>query len=692
MPKHIIELMKELPEPRDFSRPTSTYNIKNDVRASSVAYNKQMSQHNLAEKIWTLLPVMESRLGSSLTQTLANAYTVRRATPIDEQTDLRPIFTLVSPFLTKEGKTNWANSWQAAAHAWLCDNSPLNVPHDPIIHRHKGPAKDTARLHTTHTVASPFLVFHFAWDYLTPNDRARLLQTHPVMTQYARLRRSASSRILASLRQPRPNTSDIPPLCHRRAWLMGCALVRFNFVYADFIRWLGGEYTNDHRDWTSIFQLADHIAKVPIPTDSPPIDLDRTLHIATSGAPIAGHFECEFQDTLLREKYDNHPPVREAGDKVREKFEKEESLSYQIALPRFTWAFIDGLFISPISFVIRNPGEEGRICPDPSNKIAATEDGAANARIPDTGAPGKEDENPKVYYGTAFMRMLIWIWNLRIAQPYRDILGHVDDISAAYHRILYHPAMGIVFAQVFQEFLMIPSGLIFGSKSSPSWYMLPAELRAHIAAAGDFSDLSTELSDRIVLPAPLTAREEIRLTKAAPDTIHKGDLHRQLPYRHISFVDDTVKAAWPDEIRNAIKNSVLSAYVMFGFPAENRRPSPLNQAEWEETATASFKYLGFMINTRAMTVTWPVEKRVQLAKMLDDTWLNDKSVPTASPQEASKLLGLIRHGALVCPLGIQLSLRLQFELNDHVRKTSQSTKRRWWTTCRFRIPLRYEQN
>ena len=69
---------------------------------------------------------------------------------------------------------------------------------------------------------------------------------------------------------------------------MSCALIRFDFGYADFIRWLGGEYTNDHRDWASIFQLADHIAKIPVPNHSPLIDLDRTIHIATSGAPIAG--------------------------------------------------------------------------------------------------------------------------------------------------------------------------------------------------------------------------------------------------------------------------------------------------------------------------------------------------------------------------------------------------------------------
>lgn len=137
----------------------------------------------------------------------------------------------------------------------------------------------------------------------------------------------------------------------------------------------------------------------------------------------------------------------------------------------------------------------------------------------------ERNKKPAVFYGTAFMRMLAWIWNLHIAQPLIDIPWHIDDISAAYHRILYYPAMGIVFAQVFQEFLMIPGGLIFGSKSSPSWHMLPAELRAHIAAAGDFTGFSAALSDEICLPTPLTPRQAAKLTKARADSRHKGNLH-----------------------------------------------------------------------------------------------------------------------------------------------------------------------
>jgi hypothetical protein len=294
---------------------------------------------------------------------------------------------------------------------------------------------------------------------------------------------------------------------------MSCALIRFNFVYADFIRWLGGEYTNDHHDWKSIAQLADLVSNVPVPKGNPPIDINSAIH-TTSGAPIVGHFECKFADVARREQYDNHPPLKQAVNEVRKKLAKEESLSYQIAFPRFIWAFIYGLFVTQITFVVRRPGEEGRICPDPSNIIHESGTGNTNAYIPDTGMPGAEDKNPAVYYGNALICLLIWIWNLRIAKPYEDILAHVDDISAAYHHILYHPMMGITFTQVFQEFLVIPCGLIFGSKSSPSWYMLPAEVRSHLASAGDFGEFSSTLANELELPPMLMPKEKLQLAKS----------------------------------------------------------------------------------------------------------------------------------------------------------------------------------
>ena len=252
-------------------------------------------------------------------------------------------------------------------------------------------------------------------------------------------------------------------------------------------------------------------------------------------------------------------------------------------------------------------------------------------------------------------RFLEWIWNLCIARPSEDILGHVDDISTAYHHILYHPVIGIMYAQVFIEFLMIPVGHIFGRWSSPSWYMLPGELHAHMASVTDFGSATARLADQVKVPPPLTEKEHSRLAKAQADSIHQGDHHLQQLFHNSSFIDDNALAGWVDCICQALRQSVLSAYVIFGFPDEDRWPPPFNDDKWEDLANYVFKYLGYLIDTRKMVMIWPLEKHRQLASWLDDHWLAS-GIHSFSPLEASRLIRLLRHGGIVSPLGIYLSL------------------------------------
>jgi hypothetical protein len=85
--------------------------------------------------------------------------------------------------------------------------------------------------------------------------------------------------------------------------------------------------------------------------------------------------------------------------------------------------------------------------------------------------------------------------------------------------------------------------MIFGGKSSPSFYMIPGELRAHFASAGEFGSSTTALSETISLSTLLTPREASKLTRATPDEKNLGTalLLRVTTrrYAYSSFVDDT---------------------------------------------------------------------------------------------------------------------------------------------------------
>jgi hypothetical protein len=224
--------------------------------------------------------------------------------------------------------------------------------------------------------------------------------------------------------------------------------------------------------------------------------------------------------------------------------------------------------------------------------------------------------------------------------------------------------------------------------------MIPGELRAHVASASDFGTITTELSESIVLATPPSPRDALRLARATRDDKNRGaalllnDPTRR--YAHSSSVDNTGNAHIRSRIVGAITNSILSAYVVFGFPSMDRRAPCLNPFKWTPHVGFTMPFLGYLLDTRTMTVQWPEDKHAQLAAMLDEEWLAPSlgRKPSLPPRNIARPLGLIRHGALVSVIGTYLSSRLQHSLNDAIRAQALRGKvtKRWWHTARVRIP------
>jgi hypothetical protein len=82
----------------------------------------------------------------------------------------------------------------------LCQDTTLSKPHDPNPHKLKGPMKDTLLLSATHDTMSPALQFHFAWNFLSLQDRVNTVKVWPaVMCPYARLHQKAALSPLQAL-------------------------------------------------------------------------------------------------------------------------------------------------------------------------------------------------------------------------------------------------------------------------------------------------------------------------------------------------------------------------------------------------------------------------------------------------------------------------------------------------------------
>ena len=332
-------------------------------------------------------------------------------------------------------------------------------------------------------------------------------------------------------------------------------------------------------------------------------------------------------------------------------------------------------------------GDSGRLCIDPSTKLNEEDTGATNEQIPAPGTQGAEERNPTVHYGTAFARFLKFVYNLRIDNPDEDIILAADDISGAFRRLTYHPDMAVIFSTVFQQYLLIPVGMIFGSRDSPSLYMVPGELRSFLAASIDFHNFQPDLATNIELPPRLSKRDRrLLLQPATPDSINTGYNTLYAGSRispQVPFVDDTGNCQLVDHIKDVIRDSVLAAYLIFGFPKEDPIRPPINATKWVKKISHRLKFLGFVINTRSLTVEWPPQKRDSLYNMIQDIFDFKEQPPTVPvpthPSKLANILGLIRNGASIAPLGVALSLHIQYCLTDAIRSsTKHATNPKWW--------------
>lgn len=511
------------------------------------------------------------------------------------------------------------------------------------------------------------------------------------MSCYANLRFAAANADLSPLLLPRP-APDSSPIDEQRVHLLGCAFLRFNCDYGDLVRWLGGPYTDAHRDWEATFSTLETVRDCPPPPGFPEPDYERTHQACTHGVPLKSKYKSDYPSCSYRNTAPLSADLRQNADDVDETLRKEEKLSYHILLPRFLWRFFHGLLLAIFRVAYRFGDPKPRLCVDPSTQLTPTDSGNVNQQIPDPGVD--EDENPTIHYGTAFLRYLIWIWNLRISYPSDDILQMADDISSAFHRVLYHPDMAPAFATVWRNWLIIPVSAIFGSRSSPGDYMRKGETRSHFANHVILPDsaFETPLITRLQLPPPPTPAEASVFAQASADTLNPGI--RLSPTgiperRQPSFVDDTGTAHVRHHFLAAAAASVHAAYVMFGLPSEDpTRPPCINPTKWSDEVCHQLLFLGYHIDTRRMTVSWPIPKRLKLRLFLDGLLQDASNHQGSTPHSVSRTLGLIRHASVVAPMGTFRSLRLQHQFNDILAKqaSNPSLLRRWYQRRQIRLP------
>lgn len=219
---------------------------------------------------------------------------------------------------------------------------------------------------------------------------------------YQKLQVKAVSQPISDLCLPQPPPGPPMQLSMDKALLFSSAHLRFHFYYGDFVHWMGGEYTNRHRDWDATFDTIERICTRPPSDDHPPADLLRGKRIATEGVPLCGHFVCPQSKIAERDRYDNHPAVKLNFEQVEAKFAKEEAKAYHIDFLCFLVYFIPGLLLNPFQWAFQKG--EGCICIDCTNGPNGAESpGSANKHIPKPSVANADKCTP-VYYMSTLMR------------------------------------------------------------------------------------------------------------------------------------------------------------------------------------------------------------------------------------------------------------------------------------------------
>jgi hypothetical protein len=326
---------------------------------------------------------------------------------------------------------------------------------------------------------------------------------------------------------------------------------------------------------------------------------------------------------------------------------------------------------------------KGRICVDCTNGKDPA--GSANTHIHKPSADNA-DECPPVFYQHAFARHVRHLWRMRLTYPADDLLQHCDDIEAAFRRVLYHPDLAPVFAYVFEAYLIIPVGQVFGSRSAPSLFSLLSDLRAAVASSHNLLDAfpRQSLATDAVLPEQPDDLAQ-QLTPAIADSFNPVLSPAEAAnFSNSTFVDDNGVLARHADMRDALQQSLISAFLIFGFPGDNRRGACLQDEKWDHTISHIMVYLGFLINSRAMTVSWPFSKREELYHELMAILSQRANNVTISPKQLASVIGKLRSAINISPWGTYLSFSMATNLTRASRNAFRTT-RSWWSKAKIRV-------
>ena len=156
---------------------------------------------------------------------------------------------------------------------------------------------------------------------------------------------------------------------------------------------------------------------------------------------------------------------------------------------------------------------------------------------------------PLVHYQYALQRLWRRLYNLHRIHPEEYIIIYKDDLVSAFRRLCYHPDFTAAYYFVLGSYLVIPVGIVFGSRDTHFLLCLLSELISFAYRFVHCLPLSfptTSIIDQVGFPhTPPSSRDINPAHKYPMNQGVEGTKLRPQP----TFFDDTIMS----EVRSLIR-------------------------------------------------------------------------------------------------------------------------------------------
>ena len=468
-----------------------------------------------------------------------------------------------------------------------------------------------------------FFVVKFGWLTLEchRDECLALSSLHPdleaMISQVPRL----MSVDFSSLLQPDLVYASRLTIDKSRVRLLAACAVHYGLDFGLVVRYLAGEYTAAHRDVPSILAaVRDHV---------PPHVLQHMGRILTTGCPSRLNWFETASNKAAFLRRGNHPAVRQHASVVDSTLVKEVRNCHLIPFPRWMCVFSATAHHVPQNILLK-PGKKPRLIWDGKTKKYVWE-------ITMNEVTSMEEELD-IDFGIVFLQFCTWIWNCRISYPDRDIFLAFLDISSCFRFPRTFPDLVGAFGFIVGALFFAANAMVFGSvASASSWEPFRRAISA-LATAYFYQDGLESLheaflsriqwdrsggvdnsatTDGLIRPQ----HKLVQATKCSknPGVFDEGG--RRLPTPHCMYVDDNLLADIDSYLNRAVASAVEATYVVMGRPRLDLRPSALALDKLDELIISTRQVLlGYIFDTREMTVSIPPVFRKEVATLLQNTW------------------------------------------------------------------------